>query len=147
MTPEVQMLINKCVCNPFRFKVFINNENELIISQKGNVYFRLADVKTELDFKCKVLEWLSYFCADNHWYNEYNHLSNRMESMINYILGTDFTHEEYQTIYCRMGNAIHHQLTIDFINSNYDFKMLSEACNCKEICKNMFKALGKDRLF
>ena len=124
MNSEIKLLVNKCVENPYNFRVFINNLNEIIFDTRANVYFRLEDVETELDFKCKVLEWLSYFCADNHWYKEYNHLSERMEKLINYILGTNFSHGDYQEIYSNLGNCVRHSLTIKFIESGYDMSIL-----------------------
>ena len=127
-TPEVQNLINKTICNPFGLKVFINNEDELIVSLKLNAYFRLADVETELEFKCKCLEFLSFHVADNHWFG-YDKERMKIEDVINYILGTNFTHEDYQHIYSMLGNRVRHDLTIKFIESGYDINLLVEKEN------------------
>ena len=123
--PKVQNLINKTICNPQGLRSFINNQNELIVSPKLNAYFRLEDVKTELDFKCKCLEWLSYFVADNHWFGNSKERK-KIESFINYILGTDIKHSEFQLIYMRLGNRINHTLTVKFIESNYNIKVLKK---------------------
>ena len=123
MTTEVKMLVNKCIENPFNLRVFINNDNEIIFSTKVNIYFRLADVETELDFKSKVLEWLSYHTADNHGCF-YPKISKKIEDMINYILNTRFSHQDLQRIYGSLGNRINHDLTVKFINSNYDMSLL-----------------------
>ncbi len=123
MTSKVKLLVNKCVYNPYGLKVWINNSNELIFNTKENIYFRLEDVETELDFKCKVLEWLSYHTADNHGCF-YPKVSKKIENMINYILNTNFSHEDLQTIYCRIGNRVNHALTIKFIESDYNLKVL-----------------------
>jgi len=40
-------------------KSFINQSNEIILEPKNNVYFRLDDANTELEFKCKMFAWLS----------------------------------------------------------------------------------------
>lgn len=121
--PEVQNLINKSICNPQGLKTFINNENELIVSPRLNAYFRLEDVETELNFKCKVLEWLTFHIADNHWFGCDEERTN-IECFINYILNTHFNHDDFQYVYLKLGNRINHKLTIDFIESNYNINLL-----------------------
>lgn len=124
--PEVQNLINKAFCNPMGLRVFINNEDELIISPKLNAYFRLEDVDSELEFKSKVLEWLSFYVADNHWFG-YDAERKKIERMINYLLGTHFDHDDYQFIYGELGNRVNHTLTVMFIKNNYDMNLLGKA--------------------
>ncbi len=129
--PEVQNLIDKSICNPQDLKTFINNENELIVSPRLNAYFRLEDIETELDFKCKALEWLSFHIADNHWFGK-NKERKKLESFINYILGTNISHDDFQTIYMKLGNRVNHELTIKFVESNYDINLLRENKEEKE---------------
>lgn len=123
--PEVQNLINKSICNPQGLETFINNENELIVSPRLNAYFRLEDVETELDFKCKCLEWLSFFIANNHWFGK-DKERKKLESFINYILGTNISHDDFQIIYMKLGNRVNHELTIKFVESNYNINLLRE---------------------
>lgn len=119
---QVKKMLNKAF--GFKeFKMFINNENELIIVPNINAYFRLDDVKNELDFKCKIVEWLSYYTSINHW-NRY--WSPKMINFINYMLDTDFNKEEMQLIYCKLGNGINHQLTIKFVKSDCNLKVLKD---------------------
>ena len=118
-------MINKALTNPCDLKCFINNHNELIVSPELNAYFRLEDLETELDFKCKVLEWLSFHVADNHWFDHDIERIN-LENFINYILETNFSHDDFQYIYSRLGNRVNHKLTIDFIESNYDMNLLKK---------------------
>ena len=119
---QVKKMLNKAF--GFKeFKMFINNENELIIVPNINAYFRLDDVKNELDFKCKIIEWLSYYTSINYW-NRY--WSPKMIKFINYMLDTDFNKEEMQLIYCKLGNAINHQLTIKFVKSDCNLKVLKD---------------------
>ena len=122
-TPEVLNMINKSICNPYGLRVFINNLDEIIISPKLNAYFRLEDVKTEHEFKCKCLEWLSFYVADNHWFG-HDRERKKIENMINYLLNTNFSHEDYQHIYCRLGNRINHDLTVRFVDSGYDMTLI-----------------------
>lgn len=131
---EVQNLINKTICNFEGLRCYINNEEELIVSPKLNAYFRLEDVETELDFKCKCLEWLTFDVADNHWFR-YDKERKKLERLINYILNTNFTHNDYQHIYCRLGNRVNHTLTIKFIESNYDMNLIKEDNFCRECPK------------
>lgn len=134
---EVEIILKKAF--EFKeFKMFINRLNELIVIPKINAYFRLEDVKSELDFKCKILEWLSYYTAENHW-NKY--WSPKMIKFINYMLDTNFTKEKMQIIYCSLGNAVNHKLTIEFIKNNYDFSILKSNCeNCwrRNTCWGLF---------
>lgn len=123
--PQVINMINKSLANPCGLRCFINNDDELIVSPKLNAYFRLSDIETELDFKCKVLEWLSFYVANNHWFGHDKERKN-IEHFINYILGTHFNHDDFQYIYCELGNRVNHQLTISFIESNYDMNLLGK---------------------
>ena len=101
-------------------KSFINNNNEIILQPRNNVYFRLDDVKTALDFKCKMFGWLSRPIAkelNKYW-------SPKLLSSFNRLLNTNFTKEEMETIYDCLGNDINRERTIRFIESNYDFSLL-----------------------
>lgn len=104
-------------------KSFINEDNELIVIPKINAYFKLKDVETELDFKCKVLNWLSFYASPNHWDKRW---SNEIIDYTNFILHTDFSKEDFETIYKHLGNGINNDLTIKFIQSDYDMKVLEE---------------------
>lgn len=123
--PEVQNLINKTLYygENSGLKSFINEDNELIIIPKINAYFRLENVYTELDFKCKVLNWLSFYASPNHWSKRW---SNKIIDYTNFILHTDFSKEDFETIYKHLGNGINNDLTIKFIQNDYDMKVLEE---------------------
>lgn len=118
---------------------FINKRNEFIClwEHKGEVvnsYFRLDNVSSELELKCKVLEYLSrpafkgFTFADQpvreriigEEIYEY-HLDG-----INEFLGTDFTPEDIEKIYTRLGNGVNRNLCIKFIESGYDLGVLKE---------------------
>lgn len=101
-------------------KSFINNSSEIILEPRNNVFFRLDNVETELDFKCKMFAWLSRPIAkglNKYW-------SPKLLSSFNRLLNTNFTKDEMQTIYDRLGNDVNRQLTIKFIESNYDLSQL-----------------------
>lgn len=101
-------------------KSFINHNNEIILEPRNNVYFRLDDVKTELEFKCKLFAWASRPIAkglNKYWWP-------RVLKSFNELLGTNFTKDEMYKIYDRLGNDVNRQLTIRFIESNYDLSLL-----------------------
>lgn len=108
---------------------FINTNLEFIAHERANEYFCLEDCKTELDVKCKVLEWLSRgahkTCPFNsNLKNERFH--NFILNGINDFLGTDFTEEDIELIYDRLGNRVNHALTVEFVNSGYDMAVLAK---------------------
>ncbi|WP_342550492.1 hypothetical protein MKX57_17525 [Lysinibacillus sp. FSL M8-0216] len=99
---------------------FINRSNEIILEPRNNVYFRLEDVTTALDFKCKMFAWLSRPIAkslNRYW-------SPKVLSSFNEVLGTNFTNGEMNRIYDRLGNDVNRPLTIRFIEFNYYLKLL-----------------------
>lgn len=99
---------------------FINSELEMIIEPKWNIFFRLEDVESELDLKCKVVEWLSRPSTTGssvYW-------QNRIRKIFNEYLGTEFNRFEVGEVYAELGNAIHHDKTIKFIKSGYDLEVL-----------------------
>lgn len=101
-------------------KSFINHNNEIILEPKNNVYFRLEGVESELDFKCKMVAWVSRPIAkglNKHW-------SPRVLSSFNEALGTNFTKNEMYMIYDRLGNDVNRQLSIRFIESNYNLELI-----------------------
>ncbi|WP_026908933.1 hypothetical protein [Paucisalibacillus globulus] len=100
---------------------FINHNFEIIIEPRNNIYFRLEDVETETELKCKVLAWLSRpSCkgVSNYW-------QKRIRAIVNDFLEKDFSWEEMMEIYTYLGNDCNRQKTIKFIESNYDFNVLT----------------------
>lgn len=106
---------------------FINDNGEFIAHRKANEYFNFENCETELDVKCKVLEWFSRgayktepFASDykNACFHEF------MLDGINEFLGTDFTEKDMEIIYTYLGNACNHPKTIRFVKSGYDMSVL-----------------------
>lgn len=100
---------------------FINSNLELIIEPKNNIYFRLEDIKTELELKCKVIAWLSR--PSSKGVSEY--WQKRIRGIVNEFLGTNFTLDEMGEIYTYLGNDCDRDKCVRFIESNYDLAMLS----------------------
>ena len=106
---------------------FINRINEIILYPETNLYFRLDDVNSEFDVKCKLLEWCSRDAYKTKPYdNELKNMVYREEIMdnINDYLKSSFTRKEMESIYIKLGNCINHNLTIKFVESGYDMNVL-----------------------
>ena len=106
---------------------YINPRGELILSDKGNVYFTTTNCKTKEDVICKLLEWCSRPIAKRQPYstNKRNiEWRNSLLCSYNNYLGTNFTHDDMYWIYDKLGNAVNHELTFEFIHSNYDLSLV-----------------------
>lgn len=119
MNKEVKELVDKALS--YFPKSFVNSYNELIFEPKNNLYFRLEDVESELDFKCKLFAWLSRPISKGlnpHW-------SRKVLKSFNWLLGTSFTKEEMRLIYIYLGNGVNKSLCVEFVKSNYDLSLLN----------------------
>jgi hypothetical protein len=106
---------------------FISLNNELIIEPKNNIYFRLEDIKSELDLQCKVLAWLSRPSCKGvspYW-------QERILKIVNRFLGTKFTKSEIEIVYTYLGNDINRSLCEEFICSGYDLSVIDKHGLCK----------------
>lgn len=108
---------------------FINQYGEFIARRETNAYFKIDNCKSEMDIKCKVLEWLS---RDAHKGEPFRARRKNEEYRafmmggINSYLGICFTPAEMEEIYTYLGNACNHEKTIRFIESGYDMSVLTE---------------------
>jgi len=118
MKNNLQMLINKA---SFKFhKCFINNNNELIIEPRNNIYFRLEDVETEKDFICKVIAYCSRSCTKGvslYW-------QRYMREGVNFLLETNFSAEDFEYIYTYLGCDHTRQRLIDFVDNSMSIEWL-----------------------
>ena len=108
---------------------FINHNGEFIAHRKANEYFILENCETELDVKCKVLEWFSrgaYKTTPFKRAIENTALHIFMLEGINKYLGTKFDADDMERIYWRLGNCCNHSLTIKFVESGYNMELLEE---------------------
>lgn len=108
---------------------FINQYGEFIACRDTNAYFKIDNCKSELDIKCKVLEWLSrdaHKAAPFRARRKNEEYRAFMMGGINRYLGTSFTDEQMGDIYTYLGNACNHEKTIRFIESGYDMSVLTE---------------------
>ncbi len=119
-----ELIIRLMNCFPHSI---INQNGEFIAHIKSNTYFILRDCKTELDVKCRVLEWLSRSAYKTQPYqrkDKNDEFHRFMRGGINEFLGVDFSESDMETIYTYLGNACNHKRTIRFVESGYDMKVL-----------------------
>mgnify|MGYP003372777374 CR=1 FL=1 len=106
---------------------YLNPFGDLILSEKGNVYFIAKGCKTKRDIVCKLLERCSRAIAKGEPYrSEKRNIEWRETLLVGYnkYLQTNFTLEDMYWIYDRLGNAVNHELTLKFINSGFDLSLL-----------------------
>lgn len=106
---------------------YINRFGELIISDKGNVYFTTTNISDKEDVICALLEWCSRPIAKGEPYRTNTRNIEWRNSLLcgyNNYLGTNFTLEDMYWIYDKLGNAINHELTLKFIHSNFDLSLV-----------------------
>ena len=106
---------------------YINQSGELIISDRGNVYFTATDCKTKEDVICKLLEWCSRPMAKGEPYASEKRNNEWRDNLIcglNNYLETSFTQEDLYWIYDQLGNRVNHALTLKFIEGGYDVSLL-----------------------
>lgn len=105
----------------------INYNAEFIAHIKSNTYFILKDCNSEMDVKCKVLEWLSRPAYKTEPFNikrSNDEFHRFILKGVNQFLDTDFKEGDMELIYTYLGNACNHKKTIMFIESNYDKSVL-----------------------
>ena len=101
---------------------FINHHIEFIAHKYSNSYFCLTTCETEMDVKCKVLEYFSRaaYKAQPYVSEKKNRDFNAfMLKGINDFLGTRFTEDDMDAIYTHLGNSIRRKDTIEFIEGGY----------------------------
>ena len=92
---------------------YINRRGELILADKGNVYFTAKNCNTQKDIICKLLEWCSRPIAKGAPYRQEKRNKEWRESL---LMGLNK--------YDKLGNAVNHELTLKFITSGYDLKLV-----------------------
>lgn len=106
---------------------FINGFGELIISDRGNVYFTATGCKDKTDIICKLLEWCSRPIAKGAPYVSAKRNQEWREKILegyNRYLGTKFTLTDMYWIYDQLRNAVNHEFTLKFIESGYDLNLV-----------------------
>jgi hypothetical protein len=101
---------------------FVNMNYELILEPEHNIYFRLEDIVTNLDFNRKIVSWISRPSCKG--------LSPKWQKVVrsgfNSLLSTDFDQEQMMTIYTYLGNDCDRKLCEEFVVSGYDLSLLEK---------------------
>lgn len=108
---------------------FINSRGELILSERGNVYFTATNCNNKEDVICKLLEWCSRAIAKGEPYaTDKRNIEWRNSLLCGYnnYLGTNFTQEDMYWIYDKLGTAVNHELTLKFIHNNFDLSLVKK---------------------
>ena len=118
---EVKELVKKTIdfFEEYGVNTFVNDCNELILIPKINAYFRLEDVNSKEDFLTKVIAYLSYYGAKNHWNNRFSPM---MCQYISFICDTDFEEEDIDKIYITVANSL--KASREYVKSNFDERLL-----------------------
>ena len=120
MNDKIWELIDKIrPCFP---TAFINTRKELILEPKNNIYFKLEDIESELDFKCKMIAWLSRPAHKGltiYW-------QKKVRSGFNQFMDTTFDASDFSLMYTKLGNDVNRSLCVKFIESGYDWEVLGE---------------------
>lgn len=111
-------------CFPYSF---MNYKGEIIFYKKGNIYFDFSNCKTELEIKCKVIEFLSRAAYKTPVYDserKNKEFHRHMLKGINDYLNTSFDFDDMEIIYTYLGNGVNRPLTVAFIESGYDMSVI-----------------------
>lgn len=106
-------------------KAYIYNKKELILDPKRNIYFRLDNIKTELEFKCKVLEFCIRPAHKGLDLTGQKYIRRRLFK----YFGVNWSQHEMSLIYTYIGNTTRRELTKKFINSGFDLSILERIEN------------------
>lgn len=101
-------------------KSFINNNFELILELRRNIYIILSMYSTVKELKMNMLAWKSRPCIkgdDDKYLDDFRKKFNK-------YFGKEWTVEEIELIYQRLGNGVNPKLCEKFLDSNFDFKLL-----------------------
>ena len=106
---------------------FINQHGEFIAHSKGNAYFGISNCNTDLEIKCKVLEWFSreaYKAQPFRNKKKNEEFNSFMLGGINKFLSTDFNANDIKKIYSELGNQANREATKAFILGEYNMSLL-----------------------
>lgn len=105
---------------PFFENAFINDNDELILEPKNNVYFMLDNLIDDFDFDCKMLEFLirpAHKGMSRYWERYFR------RGLFSYFRRT-WTWQEMSHIYTKIGCRIRSKLTREFITSGFDMNLI-----------------------
>lgn len=102
------------------YDAFITLREELILEPKSNTYFRLDNITCELDFDCKMIEYVSRPAHKGLT----KPLQKQIREQLNNYFNKKWSVEDLSIIYTYLGNGCNRQLCIKFIDSDFDLEIL-----------------------
>ena len=99
---------------------FINNNFELILERRRNIYIIIDMYDNIRDIKYNMLCWKSRPCIKG---DDDKYLDSFREKFNKYF-EKNWTFEEIELIYQRLGNEVNSKLCYEFIDSGYDMEVL-----------------------
>ena len=101
---------------------FINQNNELILVPRTNLYFRLDDVNTKEDLIYKIIAWCSRDASKSEPFRKQVYNENYRKSVRNALdsfLNVGWTEERWLELYSRYGNGIREKECRKMIENNF----------------------------
>ena len=96
--------------------------DELIIEPKNNIYFRIDNVNSDLEFDCKMIEWLSrpaHKGLSNYW-------QNYVRRGLNSYFKKTWSKDNLNIIYTKLGNNVNRELCLKFIIGDLNLSVLND---------------------
>lgn len=128
----IDEIFNVMKCFP---NSYINYNAEVILSDKGNVYFDSKVCYDKKDVVCMLLEWCSRPIAKGVVYSSDKRNREWQEGLLNHLneyLDTQFSLEDMYYIYQELGNGVNRERTIEFIENGFDMNLIYDEQPSKE---------------
>lgn len=107
---------------PFFPNAFLHpREEEIILVEKINLYFRTDNIMNTHELDCKMIEWCSrpaHKGVNNYWQNYV------LRGLNGYFKKT-WSKKEMDIIYCKLGNNCNRKLCSKFIDHDFDMSLLT----------------------
>lgn len=108
---------------------FVTRFMEVVLSKKGNVYFKCKEGMTREEILCAICEWVSRDVAKGEPYgnDNWNRLwRDSLALRLSAYIGKVILPADWYMIYDRLGNRINHNLTTKFVESGFDMAVLND---------------------
>ncbi len=106
---------------PYYPTAYVYKKNEIIVEPKNNIYFRIDNISSLMELKCKLLE----YCTRSAVKGVSEYWQRYMRRGINSYFRKNWSRCELETIYTRLGNGVNRSLCVKFIESSLDLSILA----------------------
>jgi hypothetical protein len=110
---------------PFFPTAHVYKSDELIIEPKNNIYFRIDNVRSNLEFDCKILE----YCSRSACKGVSDYWQRYMRRGINSYFNINWSKDDMMKIYTYLGNGVNRDLCRLFIIGGFNLNILKEKNN------------------